>query len=71
VNDRIYLGDDDHWYYRARGNTSVGPFEHRQQAEQTLAKQIRSWSGRAYPRTSWSGDAKAPRIFRRSATRQS
>jgi len=69
VNERIYLGDDEQWYYRARGNTSVGPFTSRQQAEEALAKQIRGWSGRAHPRSAWSREVKTPKIFRRSATR--
>ena len=71
VDDRIYLGEDDQWYYRARGNSSVGPFDTRAKAETALAKQVRSWTGRAHPRAVWPKDFKSAKIFGRSATRHS
>ena len=67
--DRIYMGEDDQWYYRARGNTSVGPFDNRQLAEQALTKRIRSWSGRTNPRAAWPQELRPSKIFRRSAAR--
>ena len=69
MNERIYVGEDDLWYYRARGNTSVGPFETRSAAEQALAKRVRTWSGRATPRAVWPAELRPSKIFRRSATR--
>ena len=69
VNERIYRGDDGSWYYRARGNDAVGPYDSLEAAEQALNRQVRSWSGRGKPRTIWSQHLPSSKLFRRSATR--
>ncbi len=69
MNERIYRGDDDSWYYRARGNDAVGPFLTRQAAEQALSKQMSSWSGNTRPRAVWARHLPSNKLFRRSAPR--
>ncbi len=71
MSERIYRGDDDSWYYRARGNDAVGPFLTRQAAEQALSKQIRNWSNTGLPRTVWTRHLPSNKLFRRSAPRHS
>ena len=71
MHDRIFQGEDNAWYYRVRGNHEMGPFENRRVAEEALAKQMRSWAGRAGPSATWSRTLHPARIFRRSAPRQS
>ena len=71
VDERIYKGDNEQWYYRARGNHSVGPFESSHLAEKALTKQINSWSGKTGPSSVWPRHLQPSRIFRRSAPRHS
>jgi hypothetical protein len=71
MDERIYKGENEEWFYRARGNHSVGPFENYHSAEKALTKQINSWSGKAGPIATWPRQLKPSRIFRRSATRHS
>ena len=49
MNDRIYQGEDELWYYRVRGNQSVGPFNSFGDAQTKLSKQMKSWTGRSGP----------------------
>ena len=69
VNERIYRGDDGSWYYRARGNDAVGPYDSQEAAEAALDRQVQSWSGRGKPRTIWTQHLPSSKLFRRSATR--
>ena len=69
MHDRIFRGDDDAWYYRARGNTQIGPFSSYADAERALQKRIRSWAGRTKPRTKWHHEWRPAKMLRRSATR--
>ncbi len=39
--DRIYQGDDDHWYFNVRGNLPKGPFASYDDAETALEKHVR------------------------------
>ena len=71
VNDRIFLADDQLWYYRTRGNNKVGPFETRADAERRLERQLTTWKGRIGTNESQARTNHSPRLFRRSATRQS
>ncbi|MCH1550929.1 MAG: hypothetical protein L7T19_07180 [Pseudomonadales bacterium] len=43
INKRIYLSDDDQWYWRLRGGDTVGPFDSQEAAELSLAEKMRSW----------------------------
>ena len=70
MNDRIYQGHDGLWYYRVRGNQSVGPFDSYVDAQTKLQKQMRSWVGRGGPIAVLPRSWQPARIFRRSATRQ-
>ena len=69
MNERIYRGEDDSWYYRARGNDAVGPFLTRQAAETALSKQVRSWARKPRPRAVWTRHLPSNKLFRRSAPR--
>ena len=70
MHDRIYQGEDGAWYFRARGNQAVGPYESYLAAEQQLVKQIRTWSRRARPAESWKPRFLQLRGVQGSATRQ-
>ena len=70
MHDRIYQGEDGAWYYRARVNQAVGPYESYLVAEQQLVKQIRTWSRRARPVESWKPRFLQMRGLQGSATRQ-
>jgi hypothetical protein len=69
LNDRIYQGEDDQWYYHTRGNNAAGPFDSEQAAEKALAKQVRHWSGTHSPLQAWPRAWHPGRLFRRSASR--
>ena len=70
MKDRIYLNDDDEqYYYRARGNHTVGPFETRQQAQHSLDRLTRKWTTSAGQKYAWLRPLQAARILRRSASR--
>ena len=70
MNDRIYQGEDELWYFRVRGNQSVGPFDNFGDAQAKLNKQMKSWTGRSGPVAALPRNWQPARIFRRSATRQ-
>jgi len=38
--DRIYQGQDAHWYFNVRGNQQMGPFATHFDAEQALTKHV-------------------------------
>ena len=69
MDERIYKDEDELWYYRTRGNHSVGPFDSHLLAQQALEKKIRGWGGPSLPRAVWPRHFQASRLFRRSATR--
>jgi len=69
MTDRIYLGEDDMWYYRVRGNDAVGPFETSHHAERALRKRIEGWNGRGLGKPALAQAMRATKIFRGSATR--
>ena len=70
MQDRIFQGDDDQWYYRVRGNKAIGPFATRGDAEHKLNKQLSHWGAGNGPLASWPRNWQPGRVFRRSATRQ-
>ncbi len=70
MNDRVFRAKDDHWYYRARGNQDIGPFDSRFEAERSLQKQMRGWTGIGGPLAVWPRSWQPGKFFRRSATRQ-
>lgn len=41
TSDRIYQGDDEHWYFKVRGNLPKGPFVSYAEAETALEKHVR------------------------------
>lgn len=41
--ERIYQGEDDLWYFNARGNQTKGPFDTYHEAEQDLIRNVRQW----------------------------
>lgn len=41
--DRIYQGEDEHWYFNVRGNIAKGPFATRADAEASLTQHVRQW----------------------------
>ena len=70
MNNRIYQGQDSQWYYRVRGNQAVGPFETYNDAQRKLDKQMKAWTGRGGPLSTWPRSWQPARMLRRSATRQ-
>ena len=38
--DRIYQGEDDHWYFNVRGNQAKGPFTSYADAEAALTRHV-------------------------------
>lgn len=70
MQNRIYQGDDGQWYYRVRGNHSIGPFDASTDAERALNQQLRSWVKRG-PLNALQRTWHPARLLRRSATRQS
>lgn len=70
MKDRIYQdGEDQLFYYRARGNQVVGPFDTRQHAQKSLDRLTRQWAASPRQKSTWSLGLQPARIFRRSATR--
>ncbi len=70
MKDRIYQNDDDEqFYYRARGNQVVGPFDTRQHAQKSLNRLTRQWTTSPAQKSAWLRPLQPARIFRRSATR--
>lgn len=70
MNDRIYQGTDQLWYYRVRGNHDIGPFDSRLDAERKLNRQLRSWGAIKGPAAAWPRGWHPGRLLRRSAARQ-
>lgn len=70
MKDRIYQdGEDQQFYYRARGNQVVGPFDTRQHAQKSLDRLTRQWAASPGRKSTWALALQPARIFRRSATR--
>jgi len=69
MDERIYQGKDEFWYYRSRGTQDAGPFNSRLHAEQALARQIAHWD-RKQPFALIPRHWHPMKYFRRSATRQ-
>ena len=41
--DRIYQGEDEHWYFNVRGNMAKGPYSTFADAEDALVQHVRQW----------------------------
>ena len=70
MKERIYSDQHGHWFYRARGNSAIGPFDSYSLAEQALRKRFRSWGEPRKPLAAWAKPWHPLRRLRRSATRQ-
>jgi hypothetical protein len=64
-SDRIYQGDDDHWYFNVRGNLAKGPFESHHEAEQVLGLHLRQWQKR-FVAPAWPNPLRALRGHRQN-----
>jgi hypothetical protein len=67
MKDRIFLGEDQQWYFNVRGNQAVGPFATSQAAAEALAEHVQSCKRRFELTLPWPNEWRSPRLFRRSA----
>jgi hypothetical protein len=65
MKDRIFLGEDQQWYFNVRGNQAVGPFDTSQAAAEALAEHVRSCKRRFELTLPWPSDWRGARLFRR------
>ena len=54
---RIYQGDDDQWYFKVRGNQTMGPYPNHSDAQHALGVFVSACRERVEGRFRW------PRIF--------
>jgi hypothetical protein len=65
MKDRIFLGEDQQWYFNVRGNQAIGPFVSSQAAADALSEHVRSCRRRVELTLPWPIEWRAPRLFRR------
>lgn len=65
--DRIYQGEDEHWYFNVRGNLAKGPYVSYTDAEDALNTHVRACR-RPLAAPSWSKLLKTQKSSRRRLT---
>lgn len=65
TTSRIFLGEDQQWYFHVRGNQSVGPFASFQEAGGALNEHVRTCQRRVDFSLPWPRDWTPTRLLRR------
>jgi hypothetical protein len=65
MKDRIFLGEDQQWYFNVRGNQAVGPFASSEAAADALTEHVRSCKRRIELTLPWPTEWRTLRLFRR------
>jgi hypothetical protein len=68
MKDRIFLGEDQQWYFNVRGNQAVGPFASSQDAADALSKHVKSCKRRTELALPWPSEWHPARLLRRTAS---
>jgi hypothetical protein len=66
MKDRIFLGEDQQWYFNVRGNQAVGPFASSQDAAEALSKHVKSCKRRTELSVPWPRDWHPARLLKRT-----
>ena len=50
MENRTYQAEDNKWYFRVRGNYSIGPYDNKELAEEALTQKLHSWGAAPKPK---------------------
>ena len=66
MTERIFLGEDQLWYFHVRGNQAVGPFPSSQEAAEALARHVTACKRRTESALPWPTEWSPARLLKRS-----
>ncbi|MFU8815990.1 MAG: DUF6316 family protein [Pseudomonadales bacterium] len=66
TKDRIFLGEDQQWYFNVRGNQAAGPFASKQEAGEALSKHVSTCKRRTEFALAWPSEWSPTRLLRRA-----
>jgi hypothetical protein len=68
TKERIFLGEDQQWYFNVRGNQAVGPFASFQEAGDALSRHVKTCKRRTEFALAWPSEWSPTRLLRRAAS---
>jgi hypothetical protein len=68
MKDRIFLGEDQQWYFNVRGNQAAGPFASSEDAAVALMEHVKSCKRRTEFALAWPSEWTPTRLLRRTAS---